>query len=472
MLDAEIVIADSVQVYRHLDIGSNKPSAQELSDTPHHLVNLREPCEQFSAGEFVAHAGPVIRDILGRGKVPIVVGGSTMWIQWLVHGTPDAPKPCPEDSLRAAEILAPFEERGQWAEARAVASQYGAERMAKLPANDWYRLRRYLEVCLSLSRKSAGAVLTGQRQQLLPDVDLRCFFLSETRANLYRHVDSRCEAMIEAGLLQEVAQLVLSKRLTPDDAVSKAIGYRQTIEYLCRREPRRGDVAAFETFVKDFATGTRNYAKRQLSWYRRDDRFLWLQIERSDPLYKKAAAEEESSYVRVAEELLHWCSLSRDQHAMEISNQIARGKTVTNFKNRSANRLNFPLDSDLCYESIADMLASDEISAEDVKRHRQFDPSRLVTLQAEQSQQRRSDFSATDSLLRSSEVRPKALVTYSNRFGGAAYDARGVITKENIALFVEQADRCVDGLQSNENAVAFRNSWEGAVSKGGFADEE
>ena len=457
MLDAEIVIADSVQVYRHLDIGSNKPGAEELAAIPHHLVDICEPCDHFSAGEFVARAGPVIQGVLDRGKVPIVVGGSTMWIQWLVHGMPDAPKPLAADSSRATEILEPFQRRGQWAEAVAAAGLHGAERTAKLPANDWYRLHRYLEVSLSLARSGVqGAALTGQRLQLLPTVDMRCFFLSETRANLYRHVDSRCEAMIEAGLLQEVAQLVLTERLRPADPVSKAIGYRQSIEYLCRPESRPGDVATFEAFVKDFATGTRNYAKRQLSWYRRDSCFLWLQIDRADPQVKRAAVDDEGSYMRVAKELLHWCSKSSDAYAAEIADQISRGKTVTNFKNRSANRMNFPLDCDACYEAIADMLASDEIRFEDVQRHKQLDLSRLRAQQTLQGQ--RGEFSATQSLLRSSELRPKALVTYSNRFGEVG-GVQGVINKENIAHYVALADACVAGLRSSANAEAFRVGW-------------
>ena len=103
--NCEVVIADSVQIYKYLDIGSNKPSLEEQRRVPHHLVDICEPHETYSSGEFVKSAVPIIYDILNRGKVPIVVGGSTMYLQWLVQGTPDAPKASKEIEVKAESLL-------------------------------------------------------------------------------------------------------------------------------------------------------------------------------------------------------------------------------------------------------------------------------------------------------------------------------------------------------------------------------
>ena len=103
-IDAEIIIGDSVQVYKYMDIGSNKPSKEEREIVPHHLLDIKDPKASMNAMDFVQEATPIIFDILKRNKVPIIVGGSTMWLQWLVHGTPDAPK-ASEDVMKERERL-------------------------------------------------------------------------------------------------------------------------------------------------------------------------------------------------------------------------------------------------------------------------------------------------------------------------------------------------------------------------------
>ena len=242
-IDAEIIIADSVQVYRHLDIGSNKPSAAEMAAIPHHLVNIREPHETVSSGDFVRLAVPIIFDILSRGKTPIIVGGSTMWLQWLVSGMPDAPK-ADEEAVKEAEgMLKSFVDSGNWDGAVSVVAKYDRQRSEKLGRNDWYRLHRYLEVALCVLRNNGrknndssiagngdgdgdssdgilplkrshddegegdnvveadgmSVIVTGRREKVLAGIDVRCFFLSEDREELYRYIDTRCESMLKAG---------------------------------------------------------------------------------------------------------------------------------------------------------------------------------------------------------------------------------------------------------------------------------
>jgi tRNA dimethylallyltransferase len=334
--NCEVIIADSVQIYKHLDIGSNKPSREEQEAVPHHLVDICEPHETYSSGEFVRAAVPIIYDILNRGKLPVVVGGSTMYLQWLVHGTPDAPKASEAVVRQAENLLKDAEANGQWEVAVDILSEHDGARAASLGKNDWYRMRRYLEVALSLKEEGGSSeVEKGSRIENFPDLDLRCYFLSEDREQLYRMIDYRCEEMLKVGLIDEVSALVTAGHLAPNSTAAKAIGYRQTIEYLGRSmELDLSDtkLAVFHNFLTDFATATRNYAKRQLQWYRKDKSFLWLKIERPDAVDKKS--KEEEPYRKVAKEVLHWNSLPDSNFRQMIKHQMLRGAAVASIRGR------------------------------------------------------------------------------------------------------------------------------------------
>jgi tRNA dimethylallyltransferase len=253
-INAEIILADSVQIYKYMDIGSNKPTIEEMNEIPHHMVNICEPNDPYSGGDFVKQAAPIIYDILNRGKVPVIVGGSTMWIQWLVHGMPDAPKAENIDVNKAQELIGQYEESGDWDSAMNIVSMYDKTRVEKIGENDWYRLRRYLEVALAVRRIKGYDVntndisaddnsedellLTGDREPALPGIDIRAFFVSEDREHLYRWIDSRCEAMINSGLFEEVTDVLLGGKLLPDSIASKAIGidyyhYNNYYYYYC-----------------------------------------------------------------------------------------------------------------------------------------------------------------------------------------------------------------------------------------------
>ena len=158
-MDCEIVIADSVQVYKYMDIGANKPSLEEQQETPHHLIDVCEPGESCSSGDFVRMAVPAIEDILRRGKTPIVVGGSTMWTDWLIKGVPDAPKASKDTYDTIQQLLIPYEQSQDWDGAIQLLSKYavdvghaeggvgvgvGVGLGAGISRNDWYRLRRAL----------------------------------------------------------------------------------------------------------------------------------------------------------------------------------------------------------------------------------------------------------------------------------------------------------------------------------------
>lgn len=283
----EIITVDSVQVYRALDIGSNKPSKEEQAEVPHHLLDVLEPNapEAFTAGDFVRKAEEAIDDALARGRIPVVVGGTSMYTQWLVQGRPDAPKSDPEVELKARGILAPFQNKNDWEGGLALLAARNPDRASKLHANDWYRLERALEVTFmtsppsSFSSSSSCSSFNGVRSQSLTSkYDFRCFFLIAPREELCHVIDQRCLQMVEKGLLEETASLLSAGVLDPSSPPGRAIGYRQAIEYLSKEgvKNKEEEAVALKLFLKDFATATRRYAKQQMVWYRAQPEFIWL----------------------------------------------------------------------------------------------------------------------------------------------------------------------------------------------------
>lgn len=316
----------------------------------HHMIDVVDPDEPFSAGDFVRMVTPIILDILSRGKVPVLVGGCTMWVDWLVNGMPDAPKSNETSTKIVNSLLSKWHLQGQrceslvkanegdWDEAISVLYSYDPIRAKSLSRNDWYRLRRYLEVAVSkplpesLEMQSESPDVTENvteaRHSPLREaiaatgksLDVRCFFVVDPRRErLYREIDRRCEGMLRAGLLEEVTGLLLSGKLPADGVASKAIGYRQTVNYLCREDWKPEDHKSLLLFLRDLCTATRNYATRQLKWYRSDTQVLWMHSStaRAEVCGSVAAGKEQA-----VRELLHWLNVPRNEFDKRLESQV------------------------------------------------------------------------------------------------------------------------------------------------------
>ncbi|XP_072967734.1 tRNA dimethylallyltransferase 9 [Typha angustifolia] len=313
-LDGEIISADSVQVYRGLDIGSAKPSASERNEVPHHLIDILHPSEEYSAGQFFEDARKATRCVLDKGRVPVVAGGTGLYLRWYIYGKPDVPKASLEITSEVWPELMNLQKKGQWDAAVDLVVKAGDAKARNLPSNDWYRLRRSLEIIRSSgSPPSAFSVpYDSFREQLdskptdtsvngtsdinvsgeLPgkdlDYDFICIFISSPRVELYRSIDFRCEEMLmdTEGLLAEASWL-LDLGLRPNmNSATRAIGYRQAMEYLlrCRQEGGRSSPKEYYTFLSDFQTASRNFAKRQTTWFRNELIYQW--IDSSQPFEK------------------------------------------------------------------------------------------------------------------------------------------------------------------------------------------
>eukprot|EP00633_Aureoumbra_lagunensis_P004629 CAMPEP_0197309114 /NCGR_PEP_ID=MMETSP0891-20130614/7676_1 /TAXON_ID=44058 ORGANISM="Aureoumbra lagunensis, Strain CCMP1510" /NCGR_SAMPLE_ID=MMETSP0891 /ASSEMBLY_ACC=CAM_ASM_000534 /LENGTH=424 /DNA_ID=CAMNT_0042794001 /DNA_START=225 /DNA_END=1499 /DNA_ORIENTATION=+ len=329
-LDGEIVSADSVQLYRGLDLGSNKPDADALKAIPHHLIDVGMGNDPWSAGRWLHAAEEAIDDITSRGKAPIVVGGTMMYLRWLVRGAPDAPAASAAAVEKAEELLFDCRATDNWSGAVAILAQKNSERAATIEFNNWYRLSRALEI--EIQREGFDS-----REQSVTNYDTRCFFLApHDRISLFRKIDSRCEDMLERGLVTEVAHLFVDGQLPPNSSAAKAIGYRQTLDFLQDQATalfqdhiESIDLQHFEEpyldFLRKFATATRNYAAAQIKWYRRDPDFAVIDTNSFD----LCAQQVSTAFSQSRHEYENWLHSPSQQQAK--LNLIANNKVMRTY---------------------------------------------------------------------------------------------------------------------------------------------
>jgi len=276
-LDGEIVNADSMQVYRGMDIGTAKPTPEQRTEIPHHLIDVADPDQPFSAADFAEAADAAIRDIDFRGKRTIVVGGSGLYIRALLKGLVDSPGDGGEirQGLRTEAV-----ERGNqamWEELRRV-DPHLAER---IHPNNLVRTIRALELFrltgIPLSRYQQEHGFSGQRYRSL-QIGIRV-----ERPLLYSRIDQRVDRMLEQGLLQEVRQL-LNAGYGPETTAMRAIGYKEVTAHLA------GECSLDEA-IRLIKRDTRHYAKRQMTWFNADKDILWLEYPAKFDTISKNAIE-------------------------------------------------------------------------------------------------------------------------------------------------------------------------------------
>ncbi len=264
-----LVSVDSAMVYRYLDIGSGKPAPDVLARYPHRLVDIRDPWEQYSAGEFAADASQVIRDISASGRIPLLVGGTFLYFRSLVQGLADLPAANP--ALRA-ELEARAAREG-WPALHAELARVDPAAAARIGATDRQRIQRALEVRL-LTGQPISALqarpAAGERGSFF-----RIGLLPRDRPALAERIALRFQGMLERGFIDEVERLLSLPEMHADRPALRAVGYRQIAQFVggrcTRAEAERQALAA-----------TRQLAKRQLTWLRREACDLWLDVEADD----------------------------------------------------------------------------------------------------------------------------------------------------------------------------------------------
>ncbi|MDP3420446.1 MAG: tRNA (adenosine(37)-N6)-dimethylallyltransferase MiaA [Thiobacillus sp.] len=251
----EIISVDSALVYRGMDIGTAKPDAATLARAPHHLLDIRDPTDAYSAAAFRDDALALMVDIVARGRVPLLVGGTMLYFRALLQGLDDLPR---ADAALRKQLEAEAAARG-WPALHAELAGIDPETAARLAPNDSQRIGRALEI-FRLSGKPMSALL-DRTQADLPYRVLQLALIPSDRAVLHQRIAERFDAMLAEGLLDEVKALRQAFALTPDLPAMRAVGYRQAWAHL------DGEISLDELRETGIAA-TRQLAKRQLTWLR------------------------------------------------------------------------------------------------------------------------------------------------------------------------------------------------------------
>lgn len=261
-LDGEIVNADALQVYRGLDLGTDKPTPEMRQEIPHHLVDSLDPTETYSAGDFARRARAALLDITARRRLPIIVGGSGLYLKALLEGL--GPLPRRDEKIRA-RLEARIHEHSIESLHEEL-SEIDPVTATRVEPRDRQRIVRALEVH-ALSGRPMSSLLAEKSPDFVP-VDAVLIGLTLPRSILYDRIAERIRDMVDRGWVEEVSAL-LDRGIGPTAPAFQAIGYSQVVHYILGRTSLD---QAIETTVK----ATRRYAKRQMTWFRRVEGIRWI----------------------------------------------------------------------------------------------------------------------------------------------------------------------------------------------------
>ena len=262
-LDGEVVSCDSMQVYKYMDIGTAKPTVEEMQGIPHHMLSVADPEEEFSVSRYCQMATPIVEDILSRGKAAIIAGGTGLYMDSLIRGNAFAPFP----STGVREQLEVQADRDGMPAMLDWLRSIDPECTARLHLSDRKRIIRALEVYLE-----TGETITAHNrktQQIPPrfsPVWLGIDFAS--RSDLYHRIDRRVDTMLQQGLVEEIQRL-LQRGIPRKCTAMQAIGYKEFLDAI-------DGLCTLEEATEQVAKSSRHYAKRQLTWFRRNKSIHWL----------------------------------------------------------------------------------------------------------------------------------------------------------------------------------------------------
>ncbi|MGN9164103.1 tRNA (adenosine(37)-N6)-dimethylallyltransferase MiaA [Tissierellaceae bacterium HCP3S3_D8] len=265
-LDGEIISADSMQIYKYMDIGTAKVTDDEMKGIPHHLIDIVYPDEEYTVSNYQRDATRLIGELNRKNKLPIVVGGTGLYINSLVYKL-NFVKVAPNEEIRQRyETLA--EEYGN-EYIHNILSEVDIESSKKIHIRDRKRIIRALEI-FELTGKTMSEYNKDFRREV-EDYRLSMICLNMDRSKLYERINRRVDIMIEQGLIDEV-QEILNLGYDKNLVSLQGIGYKEIIDYLENR-------STLEEAINRIKQGSRNYAKRQLTWFRRDKRIKWVNID-------------------------------------------------------------------------------------------------------------------------------------------------------------------------------------------------
>jgi len=272
-LDGEIISCDSMQIYQGMDIGTAKPTREELSQVPHHLIDILPADAPYSCSDYVKDAERAVEDIVSRGKLPIFCGGTGLYLDRFLKGGNDDGAAC-DENLRA--------ELKRFADEKGIDALY--ERLVELDPvaaetihkNNVKRVMRAIEICLVTGEKKSD--IDKKNAEIVDKYDHKVITLAfENRELLYRRIETRVDQMIAEGLVEETCRLMAEGVFERSKTAAQAIGYKELFPYL------RGE-ATLEACVDDLKAATRRYAKRQVTWFSGKDYITKVQVDADNRL--------------------------------------------------------------------------------------------------------------------------------------------------------------------------------------------
>ncbi|MDD5687576.1 MAG: tRNA (adenosine(37)-N6)-dimethylallyltransferase MiaA [Elusimicrobia bacterium] len=267
-INGEIISADSRQIYKHLNIGTSKPTKNQVQSIKYNLINIIKPNCSFNAGQFVKLANRKIKNILDRKKIPVIVGGTGLYAKALTDGLIEVPA----DKIVRKEISNFYRKTGLKALYKKLA-KLDPVTAATIDKNNPIRVMRALEICLITGKKYSEL----RKETKKSDYKYIIFGLKLSREELYKRINERVDEMIKKGLIREVKN-VIKKYSLKNDIINTTIGYKELLGYI-------KNICSKERAIEMIKQNTRHYAKRQMTWFNKDKRILWIDV-KDNPVKK------------------------------------------------------------------------------------------------------------------------------------------------------------------------------------------
>ncbi len=258
-LNGEIISCDSMQIYKKMDIGTAKATKEEMQGVVHHLIDIISPCDSFSCADYTELAVKTADDILSRGKTPIFCGGTGLYLDSVLTATKLSDAPCDSALRESLSMLSPEELHKKLSSLDPISAE-------SIHPNNVKRVIRAIEICLLTGKtKTEWDALSRTEGRRYNDTVIALDF--KDRALLYKRIDRRVDIMLENGLADEVKSLDCPEFRT--STASQAIGYKEILRYL-------DGLTDIDTAIEEIKQGSRNYAKRQLTWFRKNKNVHWI----------------------------------------------------------------------------------------------------------------------------------------------------------------------------------------------------
>ena len=261
-INGEIVSCDSMQIYKEMNIGTAKPTKEEMQGIKHYMIDIISPDERYSVADYKKQAKESIKEILSKGKVPIVVGGTGLYVDSLIYEI-DYPEIEFDEKYRE-ELEQEVEERGLEA-LYEKAKEIDEEAIKKISLNDKKRILRILEIYHATGKNKTEQEKESRKTPV--EFDYKVFALNMDREKLYERINKRVDLMIENGLIEEVENIY--KKYNKFPTAMQGLGYKEVVQYLEKRLTK-------EEMIEKIKQETRKFAKRQLTWFRKNKETIWL----------------------------------------------------------------------------------------------------------------------------------------------------------------------------------------------------